>query len=79
VPFARLSDERNEEADLYVPEDEPAEPYLLGRAPIELPIDENLMPSFYALPATSALPHHPDHGEEQPAPDPAAHRRERGR
>ena len=46
VPFARISDARNEEADLYLPEDEEAEPLLIGRVPIELPIGENLMPSL---------------------------------
>ena len=48
MPFERISDERNEEADLYVELSVPAEPYLLGGAPIELAIDENLMPCFYA-------------------------------
>ena len=48
VPFARISDERNEEADLYVPEYEEAQPWLIGNEPIELEIDESLMPSFYA-------------------------------
>jgi hypothetical protein len=48
VPFARLSDARNEEADLYVPEDEEEGPFLLGNAPIELKISESLMPRFYA-------------------------------
>ena len=40
MPFARLSDARNEEADLYVPEDEEEGPFLLGNAPIELKISE---------------------------------------
>ena len=48
MPFARLSDARNEEADLYVPEDEEEGPFLLGNAPIELKISESLMPRFYA-------------------------------
>ena len=48
VPFERILDARNDEADLYIPEYSALGSWLSEGAAIELPSVEDLMPRFYA-------------------------------
>ena len=48
VPFERITDARNEEADLYIPDYQPPVVHLLGGGWVELPAVSSPLPQFHA-------------------------------